>query len=246
MAKSQHIFEIQQIRIDGVRYPRRRVHLFSLGCFDTLAHGEEALQAFIADEKERRAEWGRAKDYYDNCMGYYVSQRQVHTRLPMSGDHVILWRSYTADGDLNDLSTVRYDEHFHGRKAEDIHFQVGDIVEVVTHGYAELVIVAGLPPSVEWVRQREEYVKERFHGRPFLLDDSDDCYLVYPMDGDEGNHYHVLCHNVFHPTRKVPQNIIGKLRARLNKTIKKGSVKTIDTTVLSEDTKSLGGKQEKH
>lgn len=215
MAKLRHIYEIQQIRIDGTRYPRRRIHLFSVGCFDTLDHAEEAMRTYIVDEKERSAEWGEVKDYYDKCLGYYISERKIHKRLPEFGDNVVHWLSYTADGEMNDRSMVGWDEPFHGRETKDIHFQIGDIVEEVAYDKAELVIVAGQPPSVEWVRQREEYCKEHFPGRPFQLDDTDDCYLVYPVDGEEWSHDHVPCYNLFRPTRKVPKTIAEKLRARL-------------------------------
>lgn len=188
-----------------------------MGCFDTLAHAEEAMRANADNGKEGCARWGKVKDYYDGCLGYYISERRVHRRLPEYGDHALQWRSYTADGDLNDRSMVGFDEQFHGRTAEDIRFQIGDIVEVVAHGNAELAIVAGLPPSVEWVREREAYCREHHPERPFRLDDTDDCYMVYPVDGEDGNHDHVPCFNVLRPTRKVPEMIAKKLLERLER-----------------------------
>ena len=100
---------------------------------------------------------------------------------------------------------------YRGRKTEDIRFKVGDIVEVVDGDFAELAIVGGLPLTAERYHYLEEDKEEEHPSR--FIDESDDCYLVYPLSGEEGTHYHPVCYKVFKPTRPLSKGMAERLKS---------------------------------
>lgn len=196
------VFELRQIRIEGRRYPRRRISFQRVGFFDTKEHGEEAMREFLETEKKNYAV--RGLDYHDDCLGYFLFELLVHNK-PSSfywNERPCKCYSFTADGELNDCVALDEFGWYRGRKTEDIRFKVGDIVEVVDGGVAELAIIGGLPMTKEYYLRLEEDEEECG-----FLDESDDCYLVYPVDGEEGVHYHPQCYKVFHPTRPISARI---------------------------------------
>ena len=203
------VFELRQIRIESHRYPRRRISLQRVGFYDTKEHGEEAMCEFLETEKKNYE--ARGLDYHDDCLGYFLFELMVHNK-PSSfywNERPCKCYSFTADGELNDFVALDEFGWYRGRKAEDIRFKIGDIVEVVDGGVAELAIIGGLPMTK--VEENEEECE-----RPCqLLNESDDCYLVYPVDGEEGVHYHPQCYKVFPPTRPVSTRITALLKARL-------------------------------
>lgn len=210
--KWEFVYELQQIRIMGHRYPRRKIRINKIGIFDSRKHAEQALQDYVQQEKRNYSRWDKAQTYYADCLGYYIVEYRVCASLEQYSKDVPVWRSYTADGELNDRSKTNHSGVFCGRRQEDIRFQVGDMVEIVSNDYAELAIVGALPPTNEWYQERVADCRETYTGRQFRLDFSDDCYLVYPFQAERGYHEHVVCYNVFRPTKPVPKHGLPELQ----------------------------------
>ena len=190
------VYELQQIRIMGHRYPRRKIRINKIGIYDTRKHAEQALQDYVQQEKRNYSCWDKAQTYYADCLGYYIVEYRVCASLEQYSKDVPVWRSYTADGELNDCSKTNHSGVFCGRRQEDIRFQVGDMVEIVSNDYVELAIVGALPPTNEWYQERVADCRETYTGRRFRLDFSDDCYLVYPFQAERGYHEHVVCYTL--------------------------------------------------
>ena len=210
--KWEFVYELQQIRIMGHRYPRRKIRINKIGIFDSRKHAEQALQDYVQQEKRNYSCWDKAQTYYADCLGYYIVEYRVCASLEQYSKDVPVWRSYTADGELNDRSKTNHSGVFCGRRQEDIRFQVGDMVEIVSNDYVELAIVGALPPTNEWYQERVADCRETYTGRRFRLDFSDDCYLVYPFQAERGYHEHVVCYNVFRPTKPVPKHGLPELQ----------------------------------
>lgn len=214
IVRSFPIYELLQIRIEGRRYPRRRISLQRVGCFDTEEHAKEAMYAYINQMKTQYKLWEREKGYYTDCLGYYIFEVPVCNK-----ESSFYWNqppqkcySFTADGDYNDCVALDEFGWYRGRKTEDIRFKVGDIVEVVDGDFAELAIVGGLPLTAERYHYLEEDEEEEEHPSRFI-DESDDCYLVYPLSGEEGTHYHPVCYKVFRPTRPLSKGMAERLKS---------------------------------
>ena len=210
--KWEFVYELQQIRIMGHRYPRRKIRINKIGIYDTRKHAEQALQDYVQQEKRNYSCWDKAQTYYADCLGYYIVEYRVCASLEQYSKDVPVWRSYTADGQLNDRSKTNHSGVFCGRRQEDIRFHVGDMVEIVSNDYVELAIVGALPPTNEWYQERVADCRETYTGRWFRLDFSDDCYLVYPFQAERGYHEHVVCYNVFRPTKPVPKHGLPELQ----------------------------------
>lgn len=210
--KWEFVYELQQIRIMGHRYPRRKIRINKIGIYDTRKHAEQALQDYVQQEKRNYSCWDKAQTYYADCLGYYIVEYRVCASLEQYSKDVPVWRSYTADGELNDCSKTNHSGVFCGRRQEDIRFQVGDMVEIVSNDYVELAIVGALPPTNEWYQERVADCRETYTGRRFRLDFSDDCYLVCPFQAERGYHEHVVCYNVFRPTKPVPKHVLSELQ----------------------------------
>ncbi len=211
--KSFPIYELLQIRIEGHRYPRRRISQQRLGFFDTKEHAEEAMLSTIEFQKKVCKQ--REKNYYDDCFGFFLLEQFVHNRESSfyRNERPQKCFSFNADGEPNDFVALDEMGLYRGRKKEDIRFKVGDIVEVVEGGYADLVIVGALPLTTDTYHQMEEDPEECEHPSHFL-DESDDCYIVY-THGEVGSHFHPVCYKVFQPTQPVPEKIAARLRANL-------------------------------
>jgi len=210
--KWEFVYELQQIRIMGHRYPRRKIRINKIGIYDTRKHAEQALQDYVQQEKRNYSCWDKAQTYYADCLGYYIVEYRLCASLEQYSKDVPVWRSYTADGELNDCSKTNHSGVFCGRRQEDIRFHVGDMVEIVSNDYVELAIVGALPPTNEWYQERVADCRETYTGRRFRLDFSDDCYLVYPFQAERGYHEHVVCYNVFRPTKPVPKHGLPELQ----------------------------------
>ena len=210
--KWEFVYELQQIRIMGHRYPRRKIRINKIGIYDTRMHAEQALQDYVQQEKRNYSCWDKAQTYYADCLGYYIVEYRVCASLEQYSKDVPVWRSYTADGELNDRSKTNHSGVFCARRQEDIRFYVGDMVEIVSNDYVELAIVGALPPTNEWYQERVADCRETYTGRRFRLDFSDDCYLVYPFQAERGYHEHVVCYNVFRPTKPVPKHVLSELQ----------------------------------
>ncbi len=211
------VYELQQISVWGQRYPKRKAHLNRIGLFDSLKNAEESMRLFIEAEKEKYKNWG-CDDYKKECFGYLISSQQVlHRALPDFSNHPQWW-SYNADGEANDHSLAMESGAFFGRPVEEIRFQVGDIVEVLGYDSVELAIVGMLPPTPERYEELKQRRLEKHDDFPSLMDDSDDCYLVYTI-GEGDTHQHIKCYKVFPPSKLVPPTITRKLRDTINKQV---------------------------
>lgn len=92
---------------------------------------------------------------------------------------------------------------------------MGDIVEVCTHGYAELSIVSSHPWTPQEIEKRNnELEKEYGKGYTLIIDSTDDCYLTHSL-GLGNTHCHPQCAHVFAPTKKVSAILRRKLQAKL-------------------------------
>ena len=156
----------------------------------------------------------RIADGYSDTFAYFIDESVVDgvryaTHFARKSSY-----SYTADGILNDYTDVGSNARYYGRTPDRIHFQVGDIVEMVGYGEIWLCIVAGTPRTVEECQKYQDLCTERL--RKFLqreptkreialdypLDDSDDTYCVLLHYGD-GAHDHPSPVSLFKPTRKI-------------------------------------------
>ena len=212
--RSFPIYEVQQICLDSHRYPRRRYRLQRIGFFQTKESAEEALHAYIKHEKECCETWGG--NYYTDCFGYFINEVSVYNRYSevIEDERPNRCYSYTADGELNDCAALDELGWYRGRKVKDIRFKEGDIVEIIGFNCLELAIVSAPPPSEDVYKQMAKRAKERHSKQSFFMDESDDCYLVYTL-GEGDTHEHILCFNVFRPTRPVPAKIAAQLKAKL-------------------------------
>lgn len=212
--RSFPIYEVQQICFESHRYPRRRNRLQRVGLFQTKESAEEALHEYIKHEKKCCETWGG--NYYADCLGYFIDEVPVYNHYSEIIEDKRPNRCYsnTADGELNDCAALDEFGWYRGRRVKDIRFKEGDIVEILGYDYSELAIVSAPPPSKEVYKQLAKRAKEQHPKQSFFMDESDDCYLVYTL-GEGDTHEHVLCYNVFRPTRPVPAKIAAQLKAKL-------------------------------
>ena len=212
-----NIYELRQISVWGQRYPKRKMHLNRIGLFDSQRNAEESMRLDIQAEKEQYKSWGR-DDYKKECLGYLISSQQVlHRELPDFSYHPKWW-SYNADGEPNDHSLATEQGAFYGRPTEKVCFQVGDFVEVLGYDSIELAIVGMLPPTPERYEELKQRWLEKHDDCPSLMDESDDCYLVYTI-GEGDTHQHIECYKVFPPSKPVPPTIARKLRDTIYKQV---------------------------
>ena len=68
IVRSFPIYELLQIRIEGHRYPRRRIRQQRLGFFDTKEHAEEAMLSTV--EFQKKVCKKRGENYYNDCFGF--------------------------------------------------------------------------------------------------------------------------------------------------------------------------------
>lgn len=212
--RSFPIYEVQQICFESRRYPRRRNRLQRVGLFQTKEGAKGAMHEYIKHEKKCCETWD--EDYYADSLGYYIDEVLVHNKYSEFYENERSQRcySYTADGELNDCAVLDEFGWFRGRKLKDVRFKEGGIVEILGFDYSELAIVSAPPPSKEVYKQLAKRAKELHPKQSFFMDESDDCYLVYTL-GEGDTHEHVLCYNVFRPTRPVPAKIAAKLKQKL-------------------------------
>ena len=203
---SNTIFELNSIRIDGGRYPIRRVCHQQMGIYSSQENAEAAIRTFIES-------WQRQDiDYRDDYLGFIIYERLVDSKPDR--DNCISVCTFNADGELNDRTMMDTHRKFHGRPQELIRFKKGDIVEVVDDYRVELCIVATQPPSIQdfeniKVRAEADMRKRGVADYIYEMDDGDDQYMVYPVNGDY--HLHVRSEMVFPPTKKVSSRLRKKL-----------------------------------
>lgn len=120
-----------------------------MGYFSTRKKAEKFMRQCVADS------------YYSDTYAFFITERVVDgvrftTRFACKS-----YYSYMADGILNDYSDVGSMARYYGRTPDRIHFQVGDIVEMVAYGEIQLCIVAGTPRTVEDCQKYQELCTER-------------------------------------------------------------------------------------
>ena len=103
IVRSFPIYELLQIRIEGHRYPRRRICQQRLGFFDTKEHAEEAMLSTV--EFQKRVCQERGQNYYDDCFGFFLLEQFVHNRECSfyRNERPQKCFSFNADGELNDF-----------------------------------------------------------------------------------------------------------------------------------------------
>ncbi|MBO4503343.1 MAG: hypothetical protein J5730_00830 [Bacteroidales bacterium] len=238
------IFELIRIYTSSkARYPLRKTRTYDLGLFSTLAKAETQMRKDVNECQEYEQE--RLKDIAEDeesrndekrfgheiVLAYKITEYELDMEIYNSTQSV---RTYTADGQPNDecLLDTACERHFKGRTPDQIRFQPGDIVEVITEWRAELCVVGHAQPTTEdyanyrkrcWeecrkdcskppccdksIDYKEEYC--RFH-----WDYSDDGYLTYSL-GEGDTHFHPESPLVFRPTKPVSKALREKLRAKL-------------------------------
>lgn len=173
-----------------------------MGYFSTRMKAEKFMRQCASDS------------YYSDTFAFYITERVVDgvrftTRFARKSCY-----SYTADGTLNDYTDVGSTARYYGRTPDRIHFQPGDIVEMVAYDEIWLCIVAGTPRTVEECQKYKELCTEKLrkylHREPtkrevaldYPLDDTDDTYSVLLHYGD-GAHEHPSPVSLFKTTRKI-------------------------------------------
>ena len=188
----QTVFELIGISCDDVIIAERKCSSTSLGLYSTLSLAEKRMR------EETQTQWG----------GYWA---YVIEELPFDRGRRIFqsYRSYNRKGEPNDECLLDDSLYFHGRTPEQIRFQKGDIVWALGGGYLTLGIITQLPPSTEWVKEREEL--SMYNYRPFIMDDTDDVYTVYSI-GEGDTQRHIFSPKVFPVTEEVPEGLVQQLR----------------------------------
>ncbi len=230
------IFELTKISTNSrARYPIRETDTDRLGLFSTV---EKAKKQMLKDVKTcQKCEQERLKDITEDeeyrndekrfghtiVLSYSITEHQLDVGL--HGDDIQSVRTYTADGKPNDENLLdrQCKRHFKGRTPDQIRFQPGDIVEVINDWQAVLCVVWHTQPTVEDYERKRPYWLENHKKRClekgieykeeecFHWDYSDDCYLVYSLDG---SHFHPESSEVFFPTKPVPKALQIKLKAK--------------------------------
>lgn len=200
------VFELERCYL---KKGRMREHGFvrpagfdQMGYFSTRKKAEKFMRQCASDS------------YYSDTFAFYITERVVDgvrftTRFARKSCY-----SYTADGTLNDYTDVGSTARYYGRTPDRIHFQPGDIVEMVAYDEIWLCIVAGTPRTVEECQKYQELCTEKLrkylHREPtkreialdYPLDDTDDTYSVLLHYGD-GAHEHPSPVSLFKTTRKI-------------------------------------------
>ena len=176
-----------------------------MGYFSTRKKAEKFMRQCASDS------------YYGDTFAFYITESVVDgvrftTRFARKSCY-----SYTADGILNDYTDVGSTARYYGRTPDRIHFQAGDIVEMVAYGEIQLCIVAGTPRTVEECQKYQELCTERLRkylqreptkreiALDYRLDDTDDTYCVLLHHGD-GAHEHPSPVSLFKTTRKITKS----------------------------------------
>lgn len=170
-------------------YPKYKTRDAQIGVATSLERAVEIIKANVNDE-------------FGLTNVHHFTVREV-----LSDETYYWWehesiRVYDKNGDLIDQCLIqdRTDicGKFHGRKAEDIRFNPGDIVEVFNGDEISLAFVAYVPPSEEKAARCK-------------LDCTDDCYVVLTNE-DYRYHDHVDSVCLFKPQHKIHPGIEARLR----------------------------------
>lgn len=152
------VFELTRIDTNSkARYPIRKTKPYDLGLFSTLANAEKRMLRDVKECQEYEKEWQKdvAEDEefrmdekklgHDIVLAYKIGELELDSEIGYETQSV---RTYTADGQPNDecLLDSGCKRHFKGRTPDQIRFQPGDIVEVITEGMRSYVLCGTLNP----------------------------------------------------------------------------------------------------
>ena len=190
---STSIFRLDEIRCDKLESPSYLEAITSIrGHFSSL---EKAVEAMKRNASETYAP--------EEIYAYLIKEIAIDGNL---GD--VDWlsvRSYDLTGQLLEECPQDYNlvNQYQGRKKEDIHFKVGDIVEALCYDRIDFGIIAALPPTPE----------DHFP----VLDAIDDSYRILPISDNPDDHLHVPPTHVFRLGHSLSVEVVAGLREKLKK-----------------------------
>ena len=180
----------------GNRYPDRKVSPLTIGYYSSQEKAIEAIQRYIS-------QFGKIDK---DVLGYEIRKFSIDVNDFDYGIPIYV-ATYLHDGSFNDENFADEQGVFHGRPANKVRFQPGDIVEVIHCGYARLGVVTGVPPTIE---RCTLLATPNIHGRYSNFDQSNDQYTVSFPDG-EFSHGHIESQYVFTPTKPISTKLRVKL-----------------------------------
>lgn len=195
------IFQLEEVCINGKRYPIRKTTRWTLGYHSTLEKAKQNMASSVEIEKE-------SKPVCDTLC-YIITEWEIDCDC---GLDIISIQTYLKDGSFYERNYVDRDKVYRGRPKDKIRFKHGDIVEVLDNGYLRLAIVDGEPSSVERMNYLRERAIKNGHfkkGDDLFMDISDDQYMVYDLTG--GGHSHIESQFVFPHFKHVSKHLRERL-----------------------------------
>jgi len=195
------VFQLEEVCINGKRYPIRKTTRWTLGYHSTLEKAKQDMASSVDIEEE-------SKPVCDTLC-YIITEWEIDSDC---GLDIISIQTYLKDGSFYERNFVDRDKVYRGRPKDKIRFKHGDIVEVLENGYLRLAIVGGEPSSVERVNYLRERAIKKGHlkeGEDLFMDISDDQYMVYDLTG--GGHSHIESQFVFPHFKHVSKHLRERL-----------------------------------
>ena len=195
------VFQLEEVCINGKRYPIRKTTRWTLGYHSTLEKAKQDMASSVDIEEE-------SKPICDTLC-YIITEWEIDSDC---GLDIISIQTYLKDGSFYERNFVDRDKVYRGRPKDKIRFKHGDIVEVLENGYLRLAIVGGEPSSVERVNYLRERAIKNGHlkeGEDLFMDISDDQYMVYDLTG--GGHSHIESQFVFPHFKHVSKHLRERL-----------------------------------
>lgn len=195
------VFQLEEVCINGKRYPIRKTTRWTLGYHSTLEKAKQDMASSVEIEEE-------SKPICDTLC-YIITEWEIDSDC---GLDIISIQTYLKDGSFYERNFVDRDKVYRGRPKDKIRFKHGDIVEVLENGYLRLAIVGGEPSSVERVNYLRERAIKNGHlkeGEDLFMDISDDQYMVYDLTG--GGHSHIESQFVFPHFKHVSKHLRERL-----------------------------------
>lgn len=195
------VFQLEEVCINGKRYPIRKTTRWTLGYHSTLEKAKQDMASSVDIEEE-------SKPVCDTLC-YIITEWEIDSDC---GLDIISIQTYLKDSSFYERNYVDRDKVFRGRPKDKIRFKHGDIVEVLDNGYLRLAIVDSEPTSVERVNYLHERAIKNGHlkeGEDLFMDISDDQYMVYDLTG--GGHSHIESQFVFPHFKQVSKHLRERL-----------------------------------
>ena len=195
------VFQLEEVCINGKRYPIRKTTRWTLGYHSTLEKAKQDMASSVDIEEE-------SKPICDTLC-YIITEWEIDSDC---GLDIISIQTYLKDSSFYERNYVDRDKVFFFFSKDKIRFKHGDIVEVLDNGYLRLAIVGGEPSSVERVNYLRERAIKNGHlkeGEDLFMDISDDQYMVYDLTG--GGHSHIESQFVFPHFKHVSKHLRERL-----------------------------------